>query len=62
MVENLRFTDVSVRFFEIIFCPTGWFILKQLDNSLSLSIIVKHTEYIDGSKKFSYCTCMAEET
>ena len=24
--------QVSVYFFKIIFCPTSWFILKQLDN------------------------------
>ena len=27
----------SLGFFEIIFCPTSWFILKQLDNFGSLS-------------------------
>ena len=38
MTENLRFSEVSVRFFKIIFCPTSWFKLKQLDNLPSLSM------------------------
>ena len=27
MAENSRFAEVSVRFFNTIFCPTSWFIL-----------------------------------
>ena len=38
MAENSRFTEVLVRFFKMIFCPTSWFILKQLDNLPSLSM------------------------
>ena len=34
--DNPRFVEVSVHFFKMIFCPTGWFILKQLDNLPSL--------------------------
>ena len=38
MAENSHFAEVSVRFFKILFCPTSWFILKQLDNLPSLSM------------------------
>ena len=34
--RNLRFIEVSFDFFEIIFSPTSWFILKQLHNSPEL--------------------------
>ena len=34
--ENSLFTEVSVRLFKTIFCPTSWFMLKQLDNFPSL--------------------------
>ena len=36
--KGINFQSVSVGFFEIIFCPTSWFILKQLDNLPSLSM------------------------
>ena len=38
MAKNSNFPVVSIRFFKIIFCPTSWLILKQLDNSPSLSM------------------------
>ena len=38
IAENARFAEISVRFFKIVFYPTSWFILKQLDNLPSLSI------------------------
>lgn len=33
MAENLCFVDVSFSFLKIVFCPTNWFILKQLNNA-----------------------------
>ena len=39
--KNVGFAEVSVRFFKIIFCPTCWFILKQLDH-LTLKIYLIH--------------------
>ena len=46
MEENSRLAEVLVCFFKIIFCPTSWFILKQLDNSPSLFMSDSQLDYI----------------
>ena len=53
MTEDSRFPEVSDRFFKIIFCPTSWFILKQLDNLPSLSISYSQ---LNGSVSLTICS------
>ena len=60
MAEDSCFAEVLVRFFKIIFCPTGWFILKQLDNSPSgvYERWMPHHDYLvidRNSDLLSYC-------
>ena len=45
MAGNSNFGEVFFYFIKIIFCPTTWFILKQLDHSPSLSVSDSQLDY-----------------
>ena len=55
IAKDSHFTDVSIHFFKMIFCPASWFILKKLDNSPSLSMSDSQTRLISGCASLTIC-------
>ena len=51
MAENSRFAEVSVRFFNTIFCPTSWFILAgyhAVEKRIEFKILLYMYKVVNG--------------